>query len=136
MSRQREKPHRANSSRGKAQHGCILQVTVDYENHISPQVCILVEDWEARVLNQKLASKQGGSHVNHYWLIKNMLCNLVEDMLSNWSDARDSVLVMKTRMAEIDSQLTALDNTFTWKGTVGIIGYGGLGGVLDTLYAS
>ena len=57
-----------------------------------------------------------------------MLCNLVEDMLSNWFDARDSVLAMKTRMVEIDSQLTTLDNTFAWKGTIGIIGHGDLGG--------
>ena len=57
-----------------------------------------------------------------------MLCNLVEDMLSCWSDARDSVLVMKARMAEIDSQLMTLDNTFAWKGTVGITGHGGLRG--------
>ena len=57
-----------------------------------------------------------------------MLCNLVEDMLSYWSDARDSILVMKARMAEINSQLTTLDNMFTWKGMVGITGHGVLGG--------
>ena len=57
-----------------------------------------------------------------------MLCNLVKDMLSYWSDARDSILVMKARMAKIDSHLTTLDNTFAWKGTVGIIGHGVLGG--------
>ena len=54
--------------------------------------------------------------------MKNMLCNLVEDMLSNRSNARDSVLSMKIGIAEINSQLTAMDNSFTWKGTVGIKG--------------
>lgn len=128
MSRQRGTPRRASSGRGKGQCGCKVQVTADYENHISPRVHILVEDWEARVLNQKLATGQGEGQVNHYWLTKNMLCNLVEDMLSNWSDARDSVHAMKTRMAEIDSQLTTMDNSFAWKGTVGITSHGSLGG--------
>ena len=57
-----------------------------------------------------------------------MLCNLVEDILNYWSDAGEYVLVMKARMAKIDSQLTTLDNTFTWKGTVGITGHGVLTG--------
>ena len=45
--------------------------------------------------------------------MKNMLYNLVEDMLSNWVEARDSLLAMKTRMDEIDTQLTAMDNAFS-----------------------
>ena len=60
--------------------------------------------------------------------MKNMLCNLVEDMLTNWSDARDSVLAVKSRIAEIDAQLTAMDNSFSWKGTAGISGHGSLNG--------
>ena len=58
--------------------------------------------------------------------MKNKLCNLVKDMLSNWVEAHDSILSMKTRMAEIDSHLTAMDNSFSWKGTRGISGHGGL----------
>lgn len=77
VSRQRGTPRRASLGRGKAQRGCSMQVSADYKNHISARVRILIEDWEARVLNQKLAFGQGGSQVNHYWLMKNMLCNLV-----------------------------------------------------------
>ena len=41
-----------------------------------------------------------------------MLGNIVEDMLSNWSEACDIVLAMKAKMMEMDTQLTSLDNTF------------------------
>ena len=56
-----------------------------------------------------------------------MLCNLVEDKLSNWSVACDFVHAMKAKMAEMDSQLTTLDNMFSQKGMVGNIGHVGLG---------
>ena len=51
MSKQQGTPCRASLGRGKSQRGCILQVTEGYENHISPPVRILAEDWEGRVLN-------------------------------------------------------------------------------------
>ena len=38
----------------------------------------------------------------------------MEDMLSNWSKARDTVLAVKTKMVELDAQLTSMDNTFAW----------------------
>ena len=49
-----------------------------------------------------------------------MLCNLAEDMLSNWAKARMAVHSMKMKIAEIDAQLTKLDKTFSWKGTTSI----------------
>ena len=57
--------------------------------------------------------------------MKNMLCNLVEDMLNNWVEARDFVLTMKTGMVEIDAQLTAINNSFSYKGTASISAHGG-----------
>ena len=50
-------------------------------------------------------------------MVKNMLYNLVEDMLSNWAEARMVVHSMKMKITEIDTQLTELDKTFSWKGT-------------------
>ena len=72
----------------------------------------MVEAWENKVLNRKLSTGEDGSHINHYWMLKNMLCNLAEDMLSNWAKARMAVHTMKTKIAEIDAQLTELDKTF------------------------
>ena len=49
-----------------------------------------------------------------------MLYNLVEDMLNNWSEARIAVHSMKAKIVEIDAQLTAMDNSFSLKGTASI----------------
>ena len=103
MSQQHGTLRRATSSKGKAQRGCSFQVAVDYEPHISNRVRFFVEAWENRVLNQKLATSQDGSQINHYWLMKNMLCNLMEDILTNWVDARDTVQTVKTTISEIDA---------------------------------
>ena len=100
----------------------------NYEQHISNRVRILMEALESRVLNQKLATSQDGSQINHYWLMKNMLYNLIEDMLTNWADARDKVWTVKTRISEIDAHLTTMENSFAWKGNAGISGHGGLNG--------
>ena len=59
-------------------------------------------------------------------MMKNMLCNLTKDMLSNWSEARVAVHNMKTKITEIEAQLTAMDNSFAWKGTTGISGLSGM----------
>ena len=53
-------------------------------------------------------------------MLKNMLCNLAEDMLSNWAEVRIAVHSMKTKIAKMDAQLTAMDNSFSWKGTASI----------------
>ena len=57
------------------------------------------------MLNCKLSTGEEGGNINHYWMLKNMLCNLAEDMLSNWVEARIAVHSMKTKIVEIDAQL-------------------------------
>ena len=74
------------------------------------------------MLNHRLAYQQGGSQINHYWILKNMLGNIVEYMLSNGPEARDIVLVLKAKMRETDTQLTSLDNTFAWNCMAGKAG--------------
>ena len=49
-----------------------------------------------------------------------MLCNLAEDMLSNWAEARMVVHSMKMKIVEIDTQLTELEKNFSWKGIASI----------------
>ena len=80
----------------------------------------MVESWENKVLNRNLSMGEEGGRINHYWMLKNMLYNLAEDMLSNWVEARIAVHSMKTKIAEIDAQLTAMDKSFSWKGTTSI----------------
>lgn len=72
------------------------------------------------VLNQKLSTREDGRQINHYWMMKNMMCNLAEDMLSNWSKAWVAIHTMKSKISQIEAQITAMDNSFAWKGTAGI----------------
>ena len=100
--------------------GCSAHVPVDYEPHISTRIQVLVEAWENKVLNRKLSTGKEGGQINHYSMLKNMLCNIAEDMLSNWAEARIAVHSMKTKIAEMDAQLTAMDKSFSWKGMASI----------------
>ena len=74
--------------------GLSLQVEYGYEIQISKPVRILIDDWEGRVLNQCLTTGKGGSRINQYWLVKNMLGNLLEDMINNHSEVCDTVLAV------------------------------------------
>ena len=86
---------------------------MDYEPHISAWVQVLVEALENKVLNHKLSTGEEGSWINHYWMLKNMLYNLAEDMLSNWVEARMAVHSMKAKITEMDAQLMAMDKSFS-----------------------
>ena len=79
-----------------------------------------MEAWENKVLNRELSTGKEGGRINHYWMLKNMLYNLAEDMLSNWAEARIAIHSMKAKIAEMDAQLTAMDNYFSWKGMASI----------------
>ena len=72
------------------------------------RVCILIDDWEGRVVNQCLAIGHGDSRINHYWMVQNMLGNLMEDMLSNWSADHDTVLAVEEKMAKLDGHLSSM----------------------------
>ena len=54
-----------------------------YEVGISMHVCVLIDGWECRLVNEQLAIGRGGGKINHYWLIKNMMGGLMEDMLGS-----------------------------------------------------
>ena len=103
MSRQRGTPKRANSGRAKSQRGSSVPIPTDYELHILARVRVLVEAWENKVLNRKLSTGEEGGNINHYWMLKNMLYNLAEDMLSNWAEARMVIHTMKRKVVEIDA---------------------------------
>ena len=49
-----------------------------YEITISPAVHGLIEEWESTQVAELLASGNFGSQINFYWLVKNMLGNIVE----------------------------------------------------------
>ena len=58
-------------------------------------VHVLIDDWEGLLVNEQLATGRGGGKINHYWLIKNMMGVLMEDMLGSWSSTHNTVLSAK-----------------------------------------
>ena len=44
-----------------------------------------------------------------------MMGSLVEEIFNNWSYTRNSVLLAKTKLIELDTQLNKLDATSAWK---------------------
>ena len=54
-----------------------------YEAGISIPVKVLIDYWEGHLVNERLAIGRGGGNINHDWLIKNMMGDLMEDMLGS-----------------------------------------------------
>ena len=72
-----------------------MYIDEGYKQKVSMLIRININDWESKVLNHPLTIRQGGSMINHYYLVKIMLVTLMEDILRNSSVACDIVLVMK-----------------------------------------
>ena len=75
----------------------------------------LINEWEARLVTDHLATGIGGDHLNHYWIVKNMMGSLMEEMVGTWNYTQSSILQEKTRLIEIDTQLNKWDATSAWK---------------------
>ena len=72
---------RGSSGWEKTQLSLSLMNEEGYEAEISMRVRVFIDDWKARLVNEHLATGRGGRKINHYWLIKNMMGTLMEDML-------------------------------------------------------
>ena len=105
MSRQCGTPRRANSGRGRAKWGLHLLRVDAYPNEFSPWVLNLIDDWETMLVNDNLAL---GSP-NHYWIRKNMMGSVVEEMIDTWNHTRSSVLQAKSKILELDTVITHRD---------------------------
>src|SRR5713101_7781479 len=86
-----------------------------YDSGISMSVRTLIDDSEARLINEHLAKGIGGRHLNHYWIVKNMMGSLMEEMVGTWNYTHSSVLQEKTKLVELDTQFNKRDATSTWK---------------------
>ena len=86
-----------------------------YDTDVSMPMRVLIDEWEAHLVTENLARGRGGDQINHYWIIKNMMGTLMEEMISKWNYTRNSVLSSKTKLIELDAQLNRLDTNSTWK---------------------
>ena len=85
-------PHQASSGRGCVQRGSHLLHEDGYDIGVSMTVRTLIDEWESKLINENLARGIGGRRLNHYWIIKNMMGSLMEEMVGAWNYTRSFVL--------------------------------------------
>ena len=103
-----------------------------YSSGVSMLVGNLIDEWESRMINENLARGIGGRRLNHYWIIKNMMGFIMEEMVGTWNYSRSSVLEAKTKLIELDTKLNRWDATLAWNRlALGLctLGEGGSGNV-------
>ena len=59
-----------------------------YINEISPRVQSIIDEWEIRLVKDNLGHDTDGGSPNHYWIIKNMMGKLMEEMLARWNHTK------------------------------------------------
>ena len=60
-----------------------LMVEEGYESGISMLVFVLIDEWGGRVVTEHLATGRGGGKINPYYLIKNMMGTLMDEVFGN-----------------------------------------------------
>ena len=84
-----------------------------YNTGVSMIVRVLINEWETCLVTKHLARGRGGGHINHYYLIKNMMGTLMEEMASNWNYIHSLVFSAETKLIELDTQHNRLDTNST-----------------------
>ena len=73
-----------------------------YNNNISPQVKSIIDDWERRLVNEYNAHDIHGVSPNHYWIVKNMMGLLMEEMIGKWNNSKLEISEATSKMLELD----------------------------------
>ena len=84
ISKQRATSHRA----GRGKRGAHITKVDGYKNDISPQVKSIIDDLERRLVNKYSARDIDEVSPNHYWIVKNMMGLLMEEMLGKWNNSK------------------------------------------------
>ena len=79
---------RAGSGCGHAQRGVRVTKVHGYNKDISPQVRSIIDDWEMRLVNKNFSHDIDGASPNNYWIVKNMMGSLMEEMLGRWNNTK------------------------------------------------
>ena len=74
-----------------------------------------IDEWESKLINENLARGIGGGHLNNYWIVKNMMGPLIEEMVSTWNYIRNSVLQEKPNLIQLGTHLNRWDAAAPWK---------------------
>ena len=86
MSHQRGTPRRRENRHGigYVPRGNLDWVAMDgYADNVSSLSCVLIDSWETWIVFVILASRRHGGQKNYYWLVKNIMGTLVEEIMTN-----------------------------------------------------
>ena len=86
-----------------------------YNNDISPQVKSIIDDWERRLVNEYISCDIDGVSPNHYWIVKNMMGLLMEEMLGKWNNSKLEISEAMSKMLELDMLIMERDMMDMWK---------------------
>ena len=75
----------------------------------------MIDEWESRVVSEHLASGRNGGKTNHYWMVKNMMGMLMEDLTNKWNEAMDMAQSMWTYLNQTDEHMIKLETNFNWR---------------------
>ena len=115
MSKRRATSHRAGSGRGRAQRGASMTKVDGYNNDISTQVQSIIDDWERRLVNKNLARDADRVSPNQYWIVKNMMGSLMEEMLEKWNNSKLAISKATSKMLDLDMVIMERDMMEMWR---------------------
>ena len=72
----------------------------------------MIDEWESKVVSEHLASGRNSGQINHYWMIKNIMTMLMEDLTNKWNGVGDMAQIKRTYLNQTDAHLSTLENNF------------------------
>ena len=66
-----------------------------YESSVPTFYYYMINEWEVEAVAQKLADPSFGGNVNYYWLVKNLLAQVVIQNHGSWKRAKELVQAMQ-----------------------------------------
>lgn len=85
-----------------------------YNLEISFPIRMLIEKWEACLIEDRLMVGRHVNNINYYWLTKNMMGLLMEEIANNCKAARESTQALMMSLTNMGTTLQALNATFGW----------------------
>lgn len=76
---------------------------------VLPVVYGLIEEWESAQVAELLASSNSGNQIKFFCLVKSILGNLMEEVLTNWTTANTSIMEFHGLLVHLDRKLANLD---------------------------
>ena len=113
---QHSTPRQRSSGQGASRRRAFGQFGSDEHVHyVSMSVRFLIDDWEDGIFAQQLALACAAEKINHYWVVKNMMGLLMEDIQSKWRSSKEMILDMHVSMEQTINCLNNVDDNFDWE---------------------